>query len=303
MPSKTLIASAEKPAPPVTFDLQPAAVVRRALAHRVDGVDDRVGLAVALDLRDDERRVAVARERRLAAERRASPELLAVEARAVARDDRAVGGRQPAVAAIDDDQRRELAALQALGDLERLGRLGVAGQERGRLVLLRVGELAREVRARSRRRRRRARPARRPTWPGGRRRRRRASPCAGCSSASGGAVVGASSSSSSAGSVTGGGRRSARRRRPSALPSTGARPSSSGDAAASRPSPPASTTCGRNAPRTTRASSRVSSPTSATSRTRREVEVQRLQEVAEAPAGGAGRARRRAAGRRSAWRS
>ena len=59
---------------------------------------------------------------------------------------------------IDDDRGRELAAREALDGVQRLDRLGVAGQERRRLVLLRVLELARLASPR-RRRRARARSA------------------------------------------------------------------------------------------------------------------------------------------------
>ena len=60
-----------------------------------------------------------------------------------------VGRREARLAPVQDDRRGELAALQVLGRREHLGRLGVARQERGRLVLLRVHELAWEVGARA----------------------------------------------------------------------------------------------------------------------------------------------------------
>jgi hypothetical protein len=64
---------------------------------------------------------------------------------------RAVGGGQPALALVDDDRGRQLAARVALDGLERLDRLGLAGEERDRLVLLRVLELAGEQPADDRR--------------------------------------------------------------------------------------------------------------------------------------------------------
>ena len=57
----------------------------------------------------------------------------------------------PPLRSIDDDGGRQLAAGIALDGLERLDRLGLAGEEGGRLVLLRVLELAREEPADDRR--------------------------------------------------------------------------------------------------------------------------------------------------------
>ncbi len=127
------------------LDLEAAAVDRHPLADRFDRVEDRFALAVVSDLRDHERRFFVARVRG-AAEGRGRAQLLAVEDRAIALDDALVGCRQAAIAVIDDDERQQLAALEVLDDLERLRRLGVARQERRRLVLLGLGELGGQVR-------------------------------------------------------------------------------------------------------------------------------------------------------------
>ena len=61
-----------------------------------------------------------------------------VELLDVAGDALLVGRRQPTLARVDDDRRCALAVLQRLGDRERLGRLGLLGQEGRRLVLLGV---------------------------------------------------------------------------------------------------------------------------------------------------------------------
>ena len=53
----------------------------------------------------------------------------------------------PPVAAVDHHGGGVLAALEVLDGLQRLRRLGVAGQERGGLVLLGVGVLLRQARA------------------------------------------------------------------------------------------------------------------------------------------------------------
>ena len=121
MLSKTSIASADSPAGPPTFDLEPG---RRApvLGHR---------LAVVLDRVDDVRRprpcrgsgCAAApwcRPRRPAARRTASccrtarvMRLSCSRSRAISV---AVAGGEPVGAAVDDDGRRQLALLELLGD-------------------------------------------------------------------------------------------------------------------------------------------------------------------------------------------
>jgi hypothetical protein len=126
------------------LDLQAALVSAHAVANLLDGVADRVALAVGLDVGNDQLAGAVARDLRRA-ERRRVPQVQAVELGAIGGDARAILGREAAVAVVDDDDRRQLGALQLLGRLEGLGRLGVAGQERRRLILLVVGELAGHV--------------------------------------------------------------------------------------------------------------------------------------------------------------
>ena len=176
------------------LDLEAAAGVRHRVAPELDRVEDAVGLAVALQVGGDDRRLAVRRAdrpdegrvvARLARQRRGRPARTPRAARPPVRrpPPRLALGRRPpgrptprwrrrpqragkrssvsrwassaifcevrrrqaGRAPVDDDRGRQLAALQLLGRREHLGRLGVAGQERGRLVLLGVGELAGQV--------------------------------------------------------------------------------------------------------------------------------------------------------------
>ena len=133
------------------LDLQPAAGVAHAVADVVDRVEDRVAVAVARDVADQQRGVPGLREARRG-ERRDGPVDVAlvlldrlVELLAVAGDPCAVGGGEPALAPVDDHDRRLLAALQVVRDREDLGRLGVTGEERRRLVVLGVAVLPRQV--------------------------------------------------------------------------------------------------------------------------------------------------------------
>ena len=165
-----------------------------------------------------------------------------------------------------------LAALQLLGDRQRLGRLGVAGQERRGLVLLGVGELAGQVEADRRdddapRRRRRptcgagggereelahgtAGRGRRAemlrTWHRGGSSRTGSRPHPGCPRGSDRrAIAGQQRAQLVGGRSPAAGRRSARRR----TRRRGRRPARGPRAAAPRsspPSPPASTRCGRS---------------------------------------------------------
>jgi hypothetical protein len=149
---KTSIASAETPAGPETLtsgdlDLQAAPGIAHRLAVVLDRVEDVGGLAGPPDEVLHEGGGPVARELRLLERRRVR--VLAgdpVELGAVGGDGRAVGRGQPAIAAEDDDRGRDVAVVQALGDVQRPGRLRVAGQEGAVLVALGVGELARQVR-------------------------------------------------------------------------------------------------------------------------------------------------------------
>ena len=59
MPSKTSIASAEKPAPPVIFTSRPPPGSEISFAPVLDRVEDPFALAVALDVGGDDRRLAV----------------------------------------------------------------------------------------------------------------------------------------------------------------------------------------------------------------------------------------------------
>ena len=59
MPSKTSIASAEKPAPPVIFTSRPPPGSAICFAPVLDRVEDPFALAVALDVGGDDRRLAV----------------------------------------------------------------------------------------------------------------------------------------------------------------------------------------------------------------------------------------------------
>ena len=61
MPSKTSIASAEKPAPPVILTSRPPPRVGDLVAPGLDRVDDPFALAVGLDVGGDDRRLAVRR--------------------------------------------------------------------------------------------------------------------------------------------------------------------------------------------------------------------------------------------------
>jgi hypothetical protein len=102
MPSKTLIASAANPAPPVDLDLEAAAGVADAVADVVDRVEDRVAVAVAGDAADQQRGVAGLRRPWLAEWRDRAVEALfvlldrSVELVAIGRDPRLVLRRQPA---------------------------------------------------------------------------------------------------------------------------------------------------------------------------------------------------------------
>ena len=160
------------------LDLEPAAGVADAVADVVDRVEDRLALAVAGDAADQQRRVA--RLRRHAAPRTASPRgrcrpcsprSPALSSVRFSCDPLLSAGGEPALAPVDDHDRRLLAALQLLGDGQRLRRLRVARQERRRLVVLGVGVLAGQVRARTSRTGSRARPRARPTSRSGPRRR------------------------------------------------------------------------------------------------------------------------------------
>ena len=121
--SKTLIASAAKPAGPVTLTSSPppGSLTR----SRMSSIGSRIVVAVAVagDVADQQRGVAGLRRR--AARRTATPRgrcrrwfssIAALSSVAVGRDPRLVGVGQPALAAVDDHDRRLLAALQLLGD-------------------------------------------------------------------------------------------------------------------------------------------------------------------------------------------
>ena len=56
-----------------------------------------------------------------------------------------VGRSEPAIALIDHDGRQRVGRLEAHLGVERLGRLGVAGQPAGRLIVLDVGDLGPEA--------------------------------------------------------------------------------------------------------------------------------------------------------------
>ena len=107
-----------------------AALGLRATARRLTGL----GLAGAAAARG-----------RCCAVRNDAREALRREPSGVLDDSPAVGRGQAGLAPVHDHRRRQLAALELLGRLERLGRLSVAGEERCRLVVLRVGELAGQV--------------------------------------------------------------------------------------------------------------------------------------------------------------
>ena len=149
--SKILIASAAKPAGPVTLTWSPPPGSLTRL--RMSSIGSRIvsDSPSPRDVADQQRRVARLRGLRPAERRdRAVDPALAlldrpVELDAVGRDACPVGRREPALAAVDDHDRRLLAALELLGDAEHLGRLGVAGQEGRGLVVLGVGVLAGQV--------------------------------------------------------------------------------------------------------------------------------------------------------------
>ena len=117
-------------------------------AGLVDGPGDRLALAVGVDLGGQQGGGAVLGADRLAVGVGPAREVR-VQGLAIGLDPLPVGGIQrPLLALVDDDQRQQLvAALDLLGRGQRGGRLGVAGQERGRLVALRVVELGRQVAA------------------------------------------------------------------------------------------------------------------------------------------------------------
>ena len=198
--SKTSMASARVAGAAGDLDLEPAARIRHRVAPELDRVENRVALAVALQVGGDDRRLAVLRSRsgpRRARSRSAGPgsswsgppqpsgsrpasglagawppsgagpseappasppaaavapsgttpgkRLRRVMLRDVLADLGEVRRGQPGLALVDDDRRRELSALEVLGGGERLRRLGVARQERRRLVVLSVRELVRQL--------------------------------------------------------------------------------------------------------------------------------------------------------------
>ena len=199
MPSKTLMASARVAGAARDLDLEPAAGIRDGVAPEIDGVENRVALAVALQVGRDDRGLAVLRadradegrvvgrlagdlRRRAAAARGQAALLPGLRRRLAALGRRTLGGTarlaagrrgravrdharealrrhlrdvladlgeirrgQPGLALVDDDRRRELAALKVLGRGERVRRLGVTRQERGGLVVLSVRELGRQL--------------------------------------------------------------------------------------------------------------------------------------------------------------
>jgi hypothetical protein len=108
----------------------------------LDGLLERVALAASrLDRLDDDGGVAVAREhRRLRLADQRAP--VGVEPGDRFPDAPLVSAGQPGRPLVDDHRRRFLAAGEALDLRERFDRLRAAGQERGRLVLLRLLELA-----------------------------------------------------------------------------------------------------------------------------------------------------------------
>ena len=163
--SKTLIASAAKPAGPVTLTSSPPP--GSLTSSRMSSIGSRI-------VSDSPSPVMlpISSAASPPGESCGSPNgetcgyccIASLSSCAIGGDLLLVGLGQPALAAVDDDDRRLLAALQLLADGQRLGRLGVGRQERRRLVVLGVGVLAGQVRADHRDDRDAARCRRRRTW-------------------------------------------------------------------------------------------------------------------------------------------
>ena len=99
--SKTLIASAENPAEPVTFTSSPPPGSLIRVADLVDRVEDRVALAVGGDVGEQQRRGAVL------GDTRGSPNGAVLPGASARSSSRAVGGDPPAwSAAVSPPSRR-----------------------------------------------------------------------------------------------------------------------------------------------------------------------------------------------------
>ncbi len=144
---KMSIASAEKPAGPVTFASRPPGRVGELRLDVVGRVDQTVGglgvSAARVDRGGQQRGRAVPRDDRrdgLAD----SLTALGVDRRARAVDRRAIGGGQTALATKDRDRIGLIGRREVLQRLQRLDGFRAARQIIDRLVLLRVLELARQ---------------------------------------------------------------------------------------------------------------------------------------------------------------
>ena len=129
---------------------QPAALAAHAVADLVHPRLEALGVPGRADREREQGGVAVLGEHRLL-RGQGDRGPVGLERALVLDHPAAVGGGQPARALVDDHRGRQLAARVALDGLERLDRLGLAGEEGDGLVLLRVLELAREQPADDRR--------------------------------------------------------------------------------------------------------------------------------------------------------
>ena len=145
MPSNALLASAEKPAGPVTCATTPSGESCRGKPPElVDGVDQHLFVSAREDRNRHDRPRAVLRDA-TAADVPPTPGM-SVSANARRRSSIALAG--PRVEAVrvaeDDDRRRDVARRELARGLEHLHRLRLPGEEARRLVLLRALELADE---------------------------------------------------------------------------------------------------------------------------------------------------------------